>query len=108
MTDPINTYTRPLGGVNGSRSTQRQEATRLSPEAPAKAADAAAANPAAPRPLEDEKLDLSETARRTMSDPSFDRAKVEAIKAALKEGTYPLDSRRIAESFVALERLIDD
>jgi flagellar biosynthesis anti-sigma factor FlgM len=43
-----------------------------------------------------------------MADPSFDRAKVDAIKAALREGTYPLDSRKIAESFVALERLIDD
>jgi flagellar biosynthesis anti-sigma factor FlgM len=43
-----------------------------------------------------------------MADPGFDRAKVDAIKTALREGTYPLDSRKIAESFVALERLIDN
>jgi negative regulator of flagellin synthesis FlgM len=38
---------------------------------------------------------------------TFDRSKVEAIKLALRDGNYPLDSRRIAESFVAIERLID-
>jgi negative regulator of flagellin synthesis FlgM len=38
---------------------------------------------------------------------TFDRSKVEAIKQALRDGNYPLDSRRIAESFVAIERLID-
>jgi len=104
MTDPINLYNRSLGGVNGvngSRPAARKEA----PEADA-AGEAAA--PPRPRLAGEERLELSETARKSMTDPSFDRAKVEAIKAALKEGNYPLDSRRIAESFVSLERLIDD
>lgn len=106
MTEPINLYNRTLTGVNGaqgSRSASRTEKTEadLMPRPPEKAATG-------PRDPGEERLELSETARKTMSDPSFDRAKVEAIKAALKEGTYPLDSRRIAESFVALERLIDD
>jgi len=107
MTDPINTYTRPLGnsGVNGSRAASRQEGSKGASEAGAKSAESMAG---APRPAQSEQLELSETARRTMADPSFDRAKVDAIKAALREGTYPLDSRKIAESFVALERLIDD
>lgn len=105
MTDPINTYSRPLGtpGVSGSRAAQRQDG--------AKGASEASARPAEPTPNrvpQDEQLELSPTARRSMTDPSFDRAKVEAIKAALSEGTYPLDSRKIAESFVALERMIDD
>jgi negative regulator of flagellin synthesis FlgM len=107
MTDPINTYTRPLGnsGTNGSRATSRQEGSKGASEAGARIAESMAG---APRPAQGEQLELSETARRTMADPSFDRAKVDAIKAALREGTYPLDSRKIAESFVALERLIDD
>jgi negative regulator of flagellin synthesis FlgM len=41
-----------------------------------------------------------------MSEPGFDRAKVDAIRAAIQQGQYPLDSRRIAESFVALEKMI--
>ena len=31
---------------------------------------------------------------------------VEAIKQAIKDGNYPVNPRRIAESFVALEKLI--
>ena len=41
-----------------------------------------------------------------MQEPEFDRAKVEAIKTAIQEGKYPVDSRRIAENFVALEKMI--
>ncbi|MEY2593642.1 MAG: flagellar biosynthesis anti-sigma factor FlgM [Betaproteobacteria bacterium] len=104
MTDPINTYTRPLG-INGARSATKQEASKGVLETATRAAPA----PDTPaRPVQGEQLQLSETARRTMADPGFDRAKVDAIKTALREGTYPLDSRKIAESFVALERLIDN
>jgi negative regulator of flagellin synthesis FlgM len=41
-----------------------------------------------------------------MAEPAFDRNKVEAIKQALKEGNYPLNARRIAESFASMEKLI--
>ncbi|NBQ92089.1 MAG: flagellar biosynthesis anti-sigma factor FlgM [Betaproteobacteria bacterium] len=107
MTDPINTYTRPLGSqsLNGSRSAARQEASKGASEAGAPVSQAL---DNAPRLAQGEQLQLSETARRSMADPGFDRAKVDAIKAALREGNYPLDSRKIAESFVALERMIDD
>ena len=47
------------------------------------------------------------SARSALQADTFDRSKVEAIKLALRDGNYPLDSRRIAESFVAIERLID-
>jgi len=107
MTDPINTYSRPLGtpGVNGNRSASRQEGSKDISDPGTRITDTSFG---ARRPVLDEKLELSETARRSMADPSFDRAKVDAIKAALREGNYPLDSRRIAESFVALERLVDN
>ncbi|MBT5106326.1 MAG: flagellar biosynthesis anti-sigma factor FlgM, partial [Porticoccaceae bacterium] len=36
----------------------------------------------------------------------FDEAKVAEIKQALAEGNYPLDERRIAESFVAIESML--
>jgi negative regulator of flagellin synthesis FlgM len=45
---------------------------------------------------------------RIKQEPEFDRAKVDAIRDAIKNGQYPLDARRIAESFVAIEQLISD
>ena len=51
-------------------------------------------------------LSLSNVAERVKEQPSFDRAKVESIKQALRDGNYPLNPRRIAESFVALEQMI--
>jgi len=41
-----------------------------------------------------------------MQEPQFDRAKVESIKLAIQQGNYPVDSRRIAENFVAIEKMI--
>jgi len=37
---------------------------------------------------------------------SFDEAKVQEMRKAIESGTFPLDSRRIAENFAALEQLI--
>ena len=53
-------------------------------------------------------LDLSKVAQNSLSDPSFDQNKVDAIKNALRDGNYPLDSKKIAESFLSLERLLSD
>ncbi|MEI6618177.1 MAG: flagellar biosynthesis anti-sigma factor FlgM [Betaproteobacteria bacterium] len=41
-------------------------------------------------------------------EPDFDRSKVDSIKQAIQNGQYPLNPRRIAESFVALENLISN
>jgi negative regulator of flagellin synthesis FlgM len=51
-------------------------------------------------------LRLSKVAQQVMQEPEFDRAKVEAIKTAIQQGQYPVDSRRIAENFVAIEKMI--
>lgn len=67
--------------------------------------DSAKASSAAAAPKDDQ-LVLSEVAQRAMAEPSFDRAKVESIKQAIQDGSYPMNSRRIAESFSAMERLI--
>ncbi len=64
---------------------------------------AKAAAPAIPK---DDQLVLSEVAQRAMAEPSFDRAEVESIKQAIQDGSYPMNSRRIAESFAAMEKLI--
>ena len=49
---------------------------------------------------------MSNVAQKAMAEPDFDRVKVESIKQAISEGNYPLDVKRIAESFVAIERMI--
>ena len=54
----------------------------------------------------DDRVELSGVQERAMASPDFDSEKVERIKQAIREGNYPLDSRRIAESFLALERMI--
>jgi negative regulator of flagellin synthesis FlgM len=62
----------------------------------------------APRAAEpaDDRVELSGIDARAMAAPDFDSEKVERIKQAIRDGNYPLDSKRIAESFVALERVI--
>jgi negative regulator of flagellin synthesis FlgM len=51
-------------------------------------------------------VSLSNVAQKVMEQPDFDRAKVESIKKAIAEGNYPVNPRRIAENFVALEKMI--
>ena len=53
-----------------------------------------------------DKVSLSNVAQKVMDQPDFDRAKVESIKKAIAEGNYPVNPRRIAENFVALEKMI--
>jgi negative regulator of flagellin synthesis FlgM len=55
-----------------------------------------------------DEVKLSAVAQKAMQEPEFDRAKVEAIKLAIQQGQYPLDTRRIAENFVAIEKMIKE
>ena len=49
---------------------------------------------------------LSAAAQSAIAEPAFDRAKVDAIKDAIRDGNYPLNAKRIAENFVAIEQMI--
>ena len=53
-----------------------------------------------------DKIDFSAEAARLIAEPGFDAAKVATIKQAISTGNYPLDPKRIAENFVALESMI--
>jgi negative regulator of flagellin synthesis FlgM len=100
MTDPITQWNR----MASANSVERLVAERTEKADQAeKAADAPAARPAAPVT---DQLELSAVARQASSEPTFDRAKVEAIKQQVEQGLYPLDARRMAESFMALEQMI--
>ena len=57
-------------------------------------------------PQTSDQVSLSPEMTKALEDATFDAAKVANIKEAIENGNYPLDSRKIAENFVALERLI--
>ena len=99
MTDPISHFSRMAQMDSNVRQAAR--ADRRQSTAVGLAGDAPA-----PVASKDDEVQLSEVARQAQSEPTFDQAKVESIKRAIQQGQYPLDVRRIAESFVALERMI--
>jgi len=49
---------------------------------------------------------LSNEIRAGGETASFDDARVQEMRQAIESGNFPLDSRRIAENFAALEQLI--
>lgn len=53
-----------------------------------------------------DQLQMSNVAEKAMAEPDFDKVKVDSIKKALQDGQYPLNPRRIAESFYAIEQMI--
>jgi negative regulator of flagellin synthesis FlgM len=101
MSDPISNY----GRVTQSNAAARSAVEKIDPKGPPAAAAKEESAPAKASPGAD-KVSLSNVAQKAMAQPDFDRAKVESIKQAIKDGNYPINPRRIAESFVALEKLI--
>ena len=100
MTDPISSFRRvaQMDSSNRQMSAKGQEgAVEATPEV----------RVASLSPQTDE-VQLSALAQKAMQEPEFDRAKVEAIKLAIQQGQYHMDSRRIAESFMALEKMINE
>ncbi|TXI73044.1 MAG: flagellar biosynthesis anti-sigma factor FlgM [Limnohabitans sp.] len=101
MTDPISHFGRMAQMDSNVRQAAKAE------KRPAANEQALAPQSAGTAPVrQDDEVQLSQVARQAMQEPEFDRAKVEAIKTAIQQGQYPLDARRIAENFVALEKMI--
>lgn len=105
MTDSISNN-RPPGPTSLQRAIA-DKAERKGPLAQALTPEDAAPAPAASaRSQGNDQLVLSNVAQRAKDQPGFDKAKVESIKQAIQDGQYPLDPRRIAENFHALEKMI--
>ena len=101
MTDPISHFGRMAQMDSNVRQAAKAE------KRPAANEQALAPQSAGTAPVrQDDEVQLSQVARQAMQEPEFDRAKVEAIKTAIQQGQYPLDARRSAENFVALEKMI--
>lgn len=100
------------------RPVQADTLYRKPVDKPDKTADVAAApapqvsvQPSRPPLAQDAAANVvgsEELKARIKQEPEFDRAKVDAIREAIKHGQYPLDPRRIAESFMAIEQMISD
>jgi len=101
MSDPISNY----GRMTQSSAAARNAIEKVDPKGTSAAAAKEESAPAKATSGAD-KISLSNVAQKVMAQPEFDRAKVESIKQAIKDGNYPVNPRRIAESFVALEKLI--
>ena len=55
---------------------------------------------------EDSSVELSSKLKSEIAAVSFDSKKVDQIKQSIEEGNYPLDNRKMADSFIPLEKLL--
>lgn len=104
MTDAISNYGRRAQSDPSLRSAL--DKTDRKAGALAKALNDVSTSAPASKPAMGDQVQLSNVAARAMAEPDFDRAKVESIKEAIQNGQYPLNSRKIAESFHAIEQMI--
>jgi flagellar biosynthesis anti-sigma factor FlgM len=110
MTDPISQSPRPLPAYIGARKSAdktggSEKSASLANTAPAATAGVTQTVPSAHADSADE-INLRKVAQRMHEEPNFDRKKVDSIRQAIQDGKYPLDPRRIAESFLAIEQMI--
>ncbi len=104
MADPISSsQARVAHSVAANRTTLdklgKKPVVSSKPEQPSEAKAQA-------QPQGADSVNLSNVKQRIDDQPGFDRAKVDAIKAAIQSGNYPVNPRRIAENFVSLEKII--
>lgn len=99
MASPISSFMRPTTLEDMRRKSTEDIQSRSAQGKPAGQAPAS-------NKLTDDVVEISPAAQKAVDETGFDQARVDAIKKAIAENGYPIDPRRIAESFVALERMI--
>ena len=92
MTDAINSNNRIKAPSPAADQSAKKSAKT--------GADTAAAGPASTVV----ELSSGQLMKQMENVPEVDRGKVEAIKTALREGTYPFNAERIAEKMINMER----
>ena len=55
---------------------------------------------------QDSSVELSAKLMNDIAAVNFDSKKVDQIKQSIEQGNYPLDNRKMAESFIPLEKLL--
>ncbi|MGB1159064.1 MAG: flagellar biosynthesis anti-sigma factor FlgM [Porticoccaceae bacterium] len=89
--------------------------TSVRPDTPVDTAKRQSTDKAAPTPsaetspaTQTDQVVLSSPVESALAAAEFDSDKVARIKAAIESGNYPLDENRIAESFLAVEKMLGD
>ena len=95
MTDPISSYGRQFA----------LDQVKTLGQKPEKRTQVLSASPATQAPASGDRVELSLAAQVT-DEPVFDRQKVDQIKQAIEQGHYAVDPKKIAEQFMAIERMI--
>ena len=106
MTDAISQYGRQNLSDNAVRNSADKVKKSSTSQSASSTGSTGGSERSAPTSRGTDTVSLSNVAQKAMAEPDFDRAKVEAIKTALREGSYPINPSRIAENFVALEKMI--
>jgi negative regulator of flagellin synthesis FlgM len=106
MNDAISNYGRMSQSNAALRSAIDKSEKNSASAQPTASASVAAQTAEASTNSAVSSLNLSNVAQKALAQPSFDRTKVDAIKKAIQNGTYAIDPKRIASSFVSLEKLI--
>ena len=96
MADSINT-------VGGNTNVSSDRATKTTRPQAEEAASRAQGPDNGARSVE---VELSEEIRKAEERAVFDETRVKEMRDAIESGTFPLDSKRIAENFAELESLI--
>ena len=94
MVDSINTNSITANRARSAGTTTNRDA-----------GETTGAQPAGQQPAASVEVKLSNEIRSSES-ATFDDVKVQQMKQAIEDGSFPLDSRLIAENFAELERLI--
>jgi flagellar biosynthesis anti-sigma factor FlgM len=53
-----------------------------------------------------DRVELSDGVKNASTEAVFDADRVAELRQAIADGQYPLDAKRIAESFASIERLL--
>ncbi len=91
----INPYNR-LGGVRNNTATGRSGEGKPTQSGQLSQTDSVSLSNTAEQ--------LSKVQARLDETPAIDRAKVDAIKAAITRGEYRVNAERVAEQLIALEK----
>jgi negative regulator of flagellin synthesis FlgM len=93
----------PISGVGG----RGPQALRLTEAENKKSAEASrnTGSESAPAGVQD-RVELSEGVKSASTEAVFDADRVAELRQAIADGQYPLDAKRIAESFASIERLL--
>ena len=94
MVDSINSNSAAANRARNTGAAGSREASAPTGSAPATAEPAASVE-----------VKLSNEIRFS-ENATFDEVKVQQMRQAIEDGSFPLDARRIAENFAELERLI--